>query len=532
MKSTPTSLRQLWPHVRPFLWAESRLTIFGLVFSLLSIASGLLLPWPMQVIVDNILIGSKPMPAWLQSITTDRGWALAVVCVGLLLIHLARGALSAWGTVYLVRAGLRMMHGLRCRLYEHLQRLGLVFHDNRAVGESTYRVTGDTFSIQTLFNGGLIPLITSVLTLIGIMIIMLRFDFVLTLLALGVAPLLVISMRLFNRRIAATSIEYHEHEGKVSAVTQESLAAIRTVQAFAREADESRRFETHAAASVEANVRMTQSQVYSSFVVGAITALGTVAMTWVGGERVLTGRLSVGELLVFISYVGMLYGPLNTMSSLSNTVHGALGRLGRVVEILRIHPTIEDKPQARALTSCRGEVRFENVVFGYNSDKPVLRGINFEARPGQMVALVGASGAGKTTLLSLLLRFYDPQEGRVLVDGADVREFQYRSLRRQISIVPQEPILFSSNIAENIAYGRPEATPDEIRAAARQAEAHGFIEALEHGYETTVGERGAKLSGGQRQRLALARAFLKNSPILMLDEPTAALDAEIGRAHV
>ena len=442
--------KSIWQSVWPLIMAQRREAGLGLVLSLLAVAAALYLPWPMKVIVDSILTGKAPLPAWLPA---EKAPALAAVCSILLAMHFLRGWLSTWSTTLLVRAGLRMTYDLRCRVYEHLQKLSLVFHEKRPVGDSIYRVTWDTYSIQTLFNNGFIQLVGSGVTLAGIMVIMLRFDVTLTLLALAVAPALGWAIKFYNKRISAVSIDYHDRESKVSSLIQESLSAIRTIQAFAREEDEIQKFGTGAAQSVDANVCMTREQVMSSFVVGLITATGTVAMLWIGGHRVLDGKLSVGELLVFIAYVGMLYGPMSSLSGIAAAVQSAVTPFRRVQELLETAPAIRDLPTARTLNNCHGVVRFDHVTFGYDPSQPVLKDMDFEVQPGQMVALVGASGVGKSTLLSLLLRFYDPQQGRVMVDGLNVCEFQSAELLKEVSQQLNLPETFAARYGENKPLG-------------------------------------------------------------------------------
>lgn len=531
MESAPSpSNRELYRWAFQFIRPHWRVALGGLLLLLASVGTGLLMPWPGQIIVDNVCSG-KPLPPALENAVThlvgdSRSALLLLMCGVMLVVYVIQGALNSIGTSVLVKAGLSMLNTLRCRCYEHLQRLSLVFHDRSSVGDSLYRVTGDTFSIQTLFNGGLVPFIQSTVMLVGIAVILFRMDWALTLLALLIVPPLVFSLRFFNKRIDRISQVYYEKESSIYTVAQESLSAIRTVQAFAREDYEQRRFGTGAEESLQANLKMTRLQMLSAFVISLIIAVGTVAMWWVSASRVLDGRLTVGRIWVVIAYVGMLYGPITSISYLTTTVRGAMARFRRVVEVLKTTPQVADRPDAAALENCRGEVAFDSVSFGYETGRPVLDNVGFHAQPGHLVALVGASGVGKSTLLSLLLRFYDPQKGSVRIDGRDIRGYLYQSIRRAISIVPQEPVLFSASVRENIAYGRPDATLEQIIEAAKLAEAHDFITQMPQGYDSLLGERGGRISGGQRQRLALARAFLKNAPILILDEPTTALDAE------
>jgi ATP-binding cassette subfamily B protein/subfamily B ATP-binding cassette protein MsbA len=421
-----------------------------------------------------------------------------------------------------------MVFHLRCRLFDHMQRLSLSFHDATTIGDSLHRVAWSTYCAQTLFNTGLIPAVTAAITLTGIATIMLRLDPIITLAALLVSLPLVLIIRGLDRTMNERSLHVQERESDVSTRVQETLSGIRAVQAFAREGFESERFRRHAAESLRASLRLTTLQTGYQAIVGLVLGLGTVAVIGLGAARALRGSLTTGELVLLVSYVGMLFKPLETLAYTASTVQGAAAGAQRVFELLDSPPTVQDAPDAIDLPVERihGGIAFKNVSFGYRPEQPVLRNLNLSVSAGTRVAFVGASGAGKTTLMSLLPRFYDPVDGGIMLDGWDLRRLTLTSLRRSIAVVPQEPVLFSASVRENIAYARPQATLEEITAAAQAAGVHEFITRLPDGYESQIGERGVNLSGGQRQRLSIARAVLKDAPVLILDEPTSALDTE------
>jgi ATP-binding cassette subfamily B protein len=455
-----------------------------------------------------------------------RIWLLAGVALATLLLFLLRGLLSLASTYLNLHAGQRMVLGLRSNLFNHLQRLSLPFHDSRPVGDSIYRVTADTYCIQTLLLSNLLPLLTSSLTVVGMFAILWRLDWELAVLALMATPPLYGSVRYYAARLAPRAEEMKYLESGVVSLVQRVLSAIRLVQTFAREDHEHAQFLRQSWDLVKARVGLTLRQTSFHLVVDLITVAGTAAVIWLGGYHVLQGRLTLGALLVSLSYLGAVYAPLSTIGNTFPIIQDALISARRVFEVLDTVPQVRDRPGAPLLPSVDGHVRFEAVSFSYDDSQPVLQDVSFEVLPGQTVGVVGLSGAGKTTLVSLITRLYDPSAGRVLIDSHDLRDVQVRSVREQVGLVLQETVLFAGTVAENIAYGRPEASLEEIVEAARQANAHDFIMRLPDGYQSDIGEDGAKLSGGQRQRLAIARAFLKNAPILVLDEPASAMDAE------
>ncbi len=492
-------------------------TIIGLFLSLIGIGLNLLKPWPFKIIVDD----------FLRSTPAARGdwhtW-VPLLCLALVVIQFAWGIIN-WITNYLfVTIGLQALLKLRTDLYAHLQRLSLKFHDARRSADSSFRVAYDSQSIQTIYNKGFTNIFASVIALIGTFIVMLRLDWVLTLLSLAIVPLIVAAIYFFARRIRSESTSIQEHESAVLAQAQEGLSSIRMVHAFGREDFEVRQFHQQAQQSLQANLRLTLTNVNSALVISTLMVIGTAAMYYVGTLHVLAGTLSLGSLLVFSAYLLMLYQPLESLTYTTWAMEGATAGAKRCFEVLDSQDDVRDSPNAVDIASVKGAIEFRSVDFGYAESRIILRDINLSIAPNQIVGLVGGTGAGKSTLLSLVPRFYDSSTGSVMLDGRDVREVTKKSLRDQIAIVLQDTLLFSTTVRENIAYGRPDATEEEIIEAARRAQADEFIRQMPEGYNNLVGERGGHLSVGQRQRIGIARAFLKNAPILLLDEPTSALD--------
>jgi ATP-binding cassette, subfamily B, bacterial len=505
--------RRVLRYYQPF-W---RKTIIGLFLSLVGIGLNLLKPWPFKIIVDDFL---RPTPAARSDWHT---W-LPLLCLALVVIQVIWGIIN-WITNYLfVKIGLQALLKLRTDLYAHLQRLSLKFHDARRSADSSFRVAYDSQSIQTIYNKGFTNIFASVIALIGTFIVMLRLDWVLTLLSLAIVPLIVGAIYFFASRIRSESTSIQEQESAVLAQAQEGLASIRMVHAFGREDFEVRQFHQQAQQSLQANLRLTLTNVNSALVISTLMVIGTAAMYYVGTLHVLSGTLSLGSLLVFSAYLLMLYQPLESLTYTAWAMEGATAGAKRCFEVLDSQDDVRDSPNAVDISSAKGAIEFRSVDFGYAESRIVLRDMNLSIAPNQIVGLVGGTGTGKSTLLSLVPRFYDPTTGSVMLDGRDVREITKKSLRAQIAIVLQDTLLFSTTVRENIAYGRPDATEEEIIEAARRAQADEFIRQMPQGYNNLVGERGGHLSVGQRQRIGIARAFLKNAPILLLDEPTSALD--------
>jgi subfamily B ATP-binding cassette protein MsbA len=486
-------------------------------------------PWPLKIVFDHVF-GSKRMPDWLAGIVsfigTDKFSILNFAVLAVIVIAIF-GAISSYIEKYLTTSvGQWVMHDLRRVLYSHIQKLSLSYHDRKRTGDLISRVTSDIDAVQSLISSVLLGILVNVLTLIGMMAVMLYLNWMFTLIALLVAPGLFLVVYRYTHRIKQASRAMRRQEGEVVNVLEEVLSSIRVVKAFAREDYEQKRFERESRESVEKALLARNVKAKLPPLVEVIVACGTCLVLWYGARLVLAGSLTSGELLVFLLYLGKMYKPMRELSKMTDTISKASVGWERIREVLENNMQVRDLTGAKRAPRFKGKIEFDHVSFSYDNNQPVLNDLSLKIEPGQLAALVGPTGAGKTTIASLLPRFYEATSGVIKIDSTDIRRFKQKSLREQISFVLQETLLFRATVAENIAYGKPNATHEEIVRAAKLANADEFIEHMPDGYDTMIGERGVTLSGGQRQRVTIARAIIRDSPILILDEPSAGLDAE------
>ena len=514
----------MWRLVRPYRW------LLAAAFAAMAVESAATVwePWPLKLIVDNVL-GGKPLPPAMAQWAVFGTSPLAVLnaAVVALIGITALGAAGAFVQKYLATAvGQHVTQDLRQELFHHVHGLSLPFFETRRTGDMIVRLTSDVDAAQEFYSSALLSIAMDVLTLGGMLTVMLYLDWRFTLLALAVAPLLFAVVYRRTHAIKQAAREVKEREGALASIVQESIAAVRTVRAFAREAHEEARLEREGLAARQAAMRARRIKAALPPAVDLIVAAGTCVVMLVGVRLVLEGRFTSGTLIVFVLYLGKLYKPMKNLARMTDTLSKSTVAFERIRELLATKSAVVDEPGARPAPRFRGAIEFRDVRFAYLPGQTVLHGVTFSAAAGQRVAVVGTTGGGKSTLLSLLLRLYEPASGSIRIDGADIRRFTARSLRDQISLVPQDPVLFRATVWENIAYGRPGASRHAVIQAARQANAHEFIARMPRGYDTLIGERGETLSGGQRKRIALARAVVREAPILLLDEPAAALDPE------
>lgn len=509
--------RRCWPHL-------AAISTLGL----LSLPLTLLYPIPLKIAVDSAL-GQRPLPLLLHHLlppSNPRMEALSIaigLLLGIAIVANLQGLASWWLQTY---TGEKLVWDFRAELLNHVQRLPLAFHDRYGATDSVYRIQHDAPAIQYVAIQGIIPLVTSIIMLVGMIYVTAQIDFPLALIALAITPVLFLLSLASSRLVRKRSREVKELDTSAMSVIQEVLGSIRVIKAFGQENREHERFVRHSSKRMSGQVRLSMMQATYNMLVGLTIACGTGAALYVGVRHVRAGMLTVGSLLVVMAYIGQIYQPLQLLSTKVTDVQIWFASLERAFMLFDLQTEIAESPNAAPLARAQGHFQFRDVSFQYDESGRGLQQVSFDIPAGARVGIVGGTGAGKTTLLNLLMRFYDPSQGQVLLDGRDVREYRIADLRRQYSVVLQEPVLFGASIAENIAYGKPDATDQEIVAAAQGAASHDFISQLPDGYDTRPGERGTLLSGGERQRISLARAFLRNSPILILDEPTSSVDMQ------
>lgn len=517
--------RRYWPHI-----------VVVFLLSLLSTPFTLLTPVPLKIVVDNV-IGDEPIPGILERLlpsfaTSSETAILTCAVVGLVSLVALTQLRDLLIVMLKTYTSERLVLDFRARLFRHVQRLSFSYHDSKGTTDSLYRIQSDAPAIQTIAMDGIIPFITTGITIASMLFVIYRIDWQLVLIGLSVSPALYLLSRSYRPKLRQQSREVKKLDSRTWSVVQEALASMRVVKAFGREDLERDRFVERSSHKLRARVRLVLAESWFAVLLAMTTALGTAVALFIGARLVNSGSMTLGELLLVMSYLSQLYEPLKAISKKAGRLQLALASAERAYSVLDRQPEVSERPDALPLARARGDIEFRNVCFSYGNDQDVLRDISLTLPRGTRLGIAGTTGAGKTTLVSLLTRFYDPVSGEILLDGTDIRDYRLDDLRNQFAIVLQDAVLFSTTIAENIAYSRPNVSFDEIVEAARAANAHDFICALPNGYETLVGERGMRLSGGERQRIALARAFLKDAPILILDEPTSSVDVKTEAAII
>ncbi|MGV0735981.1 ABC transporter ATP-binding protein [Mycobacterium syngnathidarum] len=520
-------MRLILELIRPY-----RLLVAGIFAVLLvQIATGLAAPWPLKVVLDSV-VGHHPLPGWLHGMLRpllggDSKMHIAGLAAIMVVVIAVVAAIASYVSNYLTETvGQRIGNDLRTRAYHHLQQLSLNYFDTHRVGPILSTLTDDVDTIQGFASSSTLGIATDLLTIVGMLAMMLWLQWDFTLVALAVAPLLLLFVSRIRKAVKAATHEVRKRESDIVAVAEEGLQSIRVVKAFDREDMQERQLALAGQQAVDAALNARRVKSVVSPIVGVVVAACTALVLWRGSALILAGVMTAGTLTVFISYLASFFKPVQDLAKLTNTIAMASVGVDRVNALLTAETSVQEKPDAVEPEQLTGAISFDRVAFGYDSQTPVLREVTFDVQPGQLVGVVGHTGSGKSSLVSLIPRFYDPSAGTVRIDGVDLRDYKLHELRSQIAYVLQDTVLFRGTIGDNIAFGRPDADHDEIVEMAKLANAHEFISAMPLGYDSPVGERGLTLSGGQRQRIGIARALIRDSPILILDEPTAALDAE------
>jgi ATP-binding cassette, subfamily B, bacterial len=502
--------------------------VLSLVLAMLATPLALLKPLSLKILIDSGF-GSHPLPAFIASFFSSefKFSFTSVVLISISLIILIAVIESIYGYINWVLntyIGEKLVLKFRTVLFNHVQRLSLSYHDQKGTSQSSYRIQWDTVGIRVLILGNIIPLISSVISLVGMVAIMFYINWRFAAIALCVLPPLAILTKISSRKMRRDWDKVKAEESSAVSVVNEVLNSVRIVKAFGQEYNEAKRFETKADQAVRSQIKIARLAGFFSGLSGLVFAIGTAAFLYLGAQYVHAGSMTVGELTLVLAYLAQINSPLQSIIKITNDVQSSISSLTRVFTLLDMEKEVSEHPNSIHVTRIEGACKFENVSFGYKVDQPTLHNVSFEVEPGDRVGIIGTTGAGKSTVISLLTRFYDTTSGRILIDGEDIKKYKLEDYRSQFGIVLQEPVLFSTTIAENIKYGKPDATEAEIIEAARAANAHDFIMRCKDGYNTVVGERGALLSGGERQRISIARAFIKDAPILILDEPTSSVD--------